>query len=147
MENKKKISKVLYIVVSAVLVLAAAFAVYAVKTDLFGKNEVNDEVTVTYTLSVTAEGESVFEGEVSAPEGTVLFDSMCKELEENDIEVISESGDYGAFITSIGGHAQNYDENLYWTFTVNGEMTMEGASSFVPSEGDRVDFVLEAVSW
>ena len=146
MENKK-ISKVLYIVVAAVLVLAAAFAVYAVKTDLFGKNEVNDDVQVTYSLSVVAQGESVYEGDVTAAEGTVLFDSMLAALEAKDIEVVYENSEYGAFITAIGGHAQNYDENLYWTFTVNGEMTMDGASTLVPAEGDKVLFTLDVVEW
>lgn len=145
--EKKKISKVLYIVVAVVLVLAAAFAVYAVKTDLFGKKEVNDEVQVTYSLSITAQGENVYKGDVSAAEGTVLFDSMKAALEKESIELVYDEGEYGAFITSIGGHAQNYDENLYWTFTLNGEMTMEGVSYIVPAEGDKVDFVLSKVEW
>lgn len=147
MENKKKISKVLYIVVAAVLILAAAFAVYAVKTDLFGKNEVNEEVQVTYSLSVAAQGESVYEGDVTAAEGTVLFDSMLAALEAKDIEVVYENSEYGAYITAIGGHAQNYDENLYWTFTVNGEAAMEGASSIIPVEGDVVVFTLDVLTW
>lgn len=146
MENKK-ISKVLYVVVAVVLVLSAAFAVYAVKTDLFNKPSVNDEVTVTYSLSVVAQGESVFDGDISAAEGTVLFDSMCKALEGKDIEVVYEESEYGAYITAIGGYAQNYDENLYWTFTVNGEMTMEGASSLVPVQGDKVVFSLDVLTW
>ncbi len=148
MENKKKISKTLYIVVAVVLALAAAFAVYAVKSDLFDKKpEVNDEVQVTYSLTVTAQGENVYNGNVTAAEGTVLFDSMVDALEKADIEVIYENGEYGAFITSIGGYAQNYDENLYWTFTLNGEITMEGASDIVPAQGDAVAFTLDEVVW
>ncbi len=147
MGNKKKISKVLYVVIGVVLVLAAAFAVFAVKTDLFNKKEVNDDVQVTYSLSVVAQGESVYEGDVTAAEGTVLFDSMVVALEAEDIEVVYENGEFGAYITAIGGYAQDYNENLYWTFTVNGEMTMDGASSVVPADGDAVVFSLDVLSW
>lgn len=147
MENKKKISKVLYVVIAVVLVLAAAFAVFAVKTDLFNKKEVNDDVQVTYSLRVVAQGESVYEGDVTAAEGTILFDSMVAALEAEDIEVVYENGEFGAYITAIGGYAQDYNENLYWTFTVNGEMTMDGASFVVPADGDAVVFSLDVLSW
>lgn len=147
MENKKKISKVLYIVVAVVLVLAAAFAVVALKTDLFKKNDVNDGVQTTYSLSIVAQGESVYDGDVTAAEGTVLFDSMVAALEEEDIEVVYQDSEYGAYITSIGGHSEDGAQSLYWTFTVNGEMTMEGASSLVPVDGDEVVFTLDVLTW
>ncbi len=147
MENKKKISKVVYIVVGIVLVLAAAFAVFAVRTGLFGKNEVNNEVQITYYLSVAAQGQEIYSGEVNTAEGTVLMDSMVSALEAEDIEVVYENSEYGAYITAIGGYAQNYEENLYWSFTVNGELVMEGASTLVPAEGDEVVFTLEEIVW
>ncbi len=147
MENKKKSSKLLYVIVSLVLVAAAVFAVVGFKTGLFAKKDVNDEVQVTYSLSVVAQGEEVFDGEVKAAEGTTLFDSMIPALKAENIEVVYEESDYGAFITAIGGHAQNYDENLYWTFTVNNEYSMEGASTLVPVEGDEIVFTLDVMTW
>lgn len=147
MENKKKMSKVLYVVIAVVLVLAAAFAVVALKTDLFNKKEVNDEVQVTYSLSVVALGETVYEGDVAAAEGTALMDSMLAALKEQEIEVVYEESEYGAYITAIGGYAQSYEDSLYWTFTVNGEMAMEGASYIIPAEGDKVVFTFEELTW
>ncbi len=147
MENKKKISKPLYVIVAVVLIAAAVFAVIAVKTDIFGGKDINDEVQVTYSLSVKVQGEELFNGEVKAPEGTVLIDSMTAALEEKDIEVVYENSEFGAYITAIGGHAQNYDENLYWSFTVNDELVMEGASALVPAQGDKVVFTLDVIEW
>lgn len=147
MENKKKISKLLYVIVALVLVAAAVFAVVGFKTGIFSKNDVNEEVLTTYSLVVTARGEEIFDGEVKAMEGASLMDSMVPALKAEGIEVVSESGDYGAFITAIGGHAQNYEENLYWSFKVNDELAMEGASTFVPKEGDKVAFTLDVIEW
>ncbi len=147
MENRKKISKLTYVIIALVLVAAAVFAVVGFKTGIFTKNNVNEEVLTTYSLSVTAQGEEIFDGEVKSAEGTTLMDSMVPALKAEGIEVVSESGDYGAFITAIGGHEQNYSENLYWSFKVNDELVMEGASTFVPKEGDKVAFTLEVIEW
>lgn len=73
--------------------------------------------------------------EVSFAEGDNLYDVMDENF---DIEDPDDNG----FITSIDGHEQDEEANVYWTFTVNGEMVMVGAKEVVLEAGDEVVFTL-----
>lgn len=50
--------------------------------------------------------------------------------------------DDNGFITSIDGHEQDEKDNKYWTYTINDEEVMEGASEVELTAGDKVDFSL-----
>lgn len=47
-----------------------------------------------------------------------------------------------AFVTGIGGHEANPDNNEFWAFYVNGESSMLGVGSVVIEEGDEISFRL-----
>jgi len=103
--------------------------------------------TVTYSIEVTlSKEEVVYSGEVTAEEGESLFDVMVENITQ-DGGVEYSDGAYGAYITSICGNSENAAESMYWTFTINGESSMVGASECYPADGDEVVFDLSVLTW
>ena len=94
-------------------------------------------VLAEVTVSVTVDGEEIDEGEqvLEVEEGAILLDVMKEhyELEEAD-----------GFISAINGHEQDEEAGKYWLFDLNGEMAEVGAAELELSDGDLVEWKLEA---
>ncbi len=151
--EKKGISKVLWIAVAVVLVIAAAAIIILPKLGNANEpaaptvSDSNAADTVTYSIEVTlSKEEVVYSGEVTAEEGESLFDVMVENITQ-DGGVEYSDGAYGAYITSICGNSENAAESMYWTFTINGESSMVGASECYPADGDEVVFDLSVLTW
>lgn len=89
------------------------------------------------SISVTVDGEVIEEGdvEVEVEEGQNLLEVM---KENFDIE------EADGFISSINGYEQDDAEGKYWLYDVNGEMAEVGAADFELSDGDQIEWKLEA---
>lgn len=48
------------------------------------------------------------------------------------------------FISAINGHEQDEEAGKYWLFDLNGEMAEVGAAELELSDGDLVEWKLEA---
>ena len=154
--EKKGISKVLWIVVAVLLVAAAIAIIVIPKLDIAKEPAApavsdstvqEDADIVTYSIEVTlSKEEVVYSGEVTAEEGESLFDVMVENITQ-DGGVEYGDGAYGAYITSICGNSENAAESMYWTFTINGESSMVGASECYPADGDEVVFDLSVLTW
>ena len=145
-ETKKAgAKKALWWIIGIVLVLAllcvVALKVPAVRSAI-GMGE-----KTSFSLSVTTDGSNViFEDTVTAGEGESLFDVMKRTVTDNG-GVVYQDSEYGPFITGICGYDQDPDTGKYWTYTINGEYAMVGASEYYPAEGDKVNFDLSAMEW
>lgn len=54
-------------------------------------------------------------------------------------------GDFGAYITSIDGLAENQTDYDYWILYVNGNMSMVGASNFIIDQPCDIVYKYEKV--
>lgn len=87
----------------------------------------------TITMMDT-EGNDLFNKEVSFVDGELLSDIM-----ENNFDVVSEGG----FITSIDGHEQSTEDNIFLVFEINEEMIMTGIEETEIFDGDSIVWKLE----
>ena len=93
------------------------------------------ESSGTFTLKVTLDNGStvVVDEEITPEENMSLMDAMKEncEIEESD-----------GLITSINGNAQDFEKNIYWFYTINGEFASVGAGEYYPQDGDLIEFDL-----
>jgi len=59
----------------------------------------------------------------------------------DDLELETETGDYGEYIISINGKKQ--EDNYYWNYYINDEYAPVGVSSYKIKENDVYTFKLE----
>ncbi|MGD7023428.1 DUF4430 domain-containing protein [Rossellomorea vietnamensis] len=77
---------------------------------------------------------------VEIEEGETAYDVLQEAGEKNDAEIEATMGEYGAFITSIGGASPTGD--AYWSFNINGIGAEIGASSHKAANGDHYLFAI-----
>ena len=82
-------------------------------------------------------GELICEKKIET-EDAKLIDALEK---TDDLNIVSESSQYGAFITSIKGVAQ--EDSYFWNYYVNGEYATVGASEYEIKDNDKFEFRLE----
>lgn len=78
-------------------------------------------------------------------DGSSIKESVLIEDEMTLLESMNQSFDLieeGGFIESINGYAQVPDDNIWWVFTVNGEMITVGANEYILQDGDTVEWEL-----
>lgn len=148
MEEPKKstgVKKVVWWVVGIILLLALLAAV-GLRVPAV-KNAIGAGNGTRFALTVTVDGEKVIYNEtVEAKEGEALIDVMKRCITSNG-GVVYEDSEYGAYITGICGYDQDPDTGKYWTYTVNGDYAMVGASEYIPNADDDICFDLSAMEW
>ncbi|WP_113930584.1 DUF4430 domain-containing protein [Bacillus sp. P14.5] len=75
---------------------------------------------------------------VEIEEGETAYDALQEAGEKNDAEIEAAMGEYGAFITGIGGASPTGE--AYWSFNLNGIAAEVGASTHQASNGDHYLF-------
>ncbi len=109
----------------------------AVKTDC---SDYKEEVIIE-------EGRNIKKYCTSYVEGENAFDIMKKLVDEdNDFTFGYDENDYGIFITSINNYHPDI-ESKFWSFLVNGEMSMVGVKDYAVNDGDELLFKIEEVSF
>ena len=94
----------------------------------------SEAATEQAEITILNEEEELAKKTLTFNPGDKLGDVM-----EDQLEIVStEDG----FIESINGVSQVPEENKWWTYTVNGEMIMEGAYDYELQPGDQVVFTL-----
>lgn len=97
-----------------------------------------DAINVVMTVT-DADGNEVANVAVQTAPDSMVFDV----LEDSNIEFVSQTGDYGPFVTSINGiDASSAGENAGWVFTLNGEAVMVGCDQQPVADGDTVAWEL-----
>ena len=59
----------------------------------------------------------------------------------NEINLVTETGQYGAFITSLMG--QNQEDNYYWVYYINDNYATVGVENYSINNQDQIEFRLE----
>ena len=81
------------------------------------------------TVRVSAGGSS---GKLTLAKGSTVYDALLA----LGVSVNAENTEYGVYVTSINGVAE--DANHGWTYTVNGSMPNVSASGYRVSDGDSI---------
>lgn len=90
---------------------------------------------VKATFTIRESDDKVSKKEVTFTENQTVMDVMKKEF------TIEETN---GLITSIDGVSQDQATNTYWMYTVNGQVAEKGAAETTLSNGDQVEFYLQA---
>jgi hypothetical protein len=91
------------------------------------------------------EGEEVKRYCASYNEGESAFEVMKRVEEENEVFTFAyEESDFGVFVTSVNNYHPD-TESKFWSFLINGEMSMVGVSDYEVLEGDELGFKVEEV--
>lgn len=64
--------------------------------------------------------------------------TLYEALKDNFDIVVDDTG----MLTSIDGKSQDKEKNIFWTYTVNDEMIMQGIKDYVIQKGDNIKFKL-----
>lgn len=73
------------------------------------------EIELNYSVWVGSDISEKYSIRVTVPENSTFFEVMTIAAEIDERFVFEyETFSFGRFITSIGGHSQNPDENLFW---------------------------------
>lgn len=134
--------KKLLLLLSSTLLLAACGqttteVVESPATETVERVESDQSQEVVINVTVSVDGEVIDDGEkeIEVEEGQKLL-----ELMEANFEVEQTDG----FISSINGYEQDEDSGKYWLYDVNGKMAEVGAQELELSDGDHIEWKLEA---
>jgi hypothetical protein len=75
-------------------------------------------------------------------EGMTAFDLLKKEAEKLSLTIETKNYDVGIFIQAIGDKKNGQDEK-YWLYYVNGQMSNLSADKMIIKAGDKVEFKFE----
>ena len=133
----KKINKIVIIAIVFVLCIISIFMMIKYENKSENENKNN------YTISVIIEdnkNQELYNQKVETNK-TKLVDV----LEELNVDLKVEDGDYGAYITSLMGIDQISDDNgmYYWSYYINDEYANEGISSCEIKNNETYKFVYE----
>ena len=92
------------------------------------------ELSQGTVIMTDTEGNELFNKEVSFDDGALLSYIM-----ENNFDVVNEGG----FITSIEGHEQSIEDNIFLVYEINEEMVMTGIEETEIFDGDSIVWKLE----
>lgn len=96
---------------------------------------------------IVEEGRNIKKYCTSYQESESAFDVMKKLVNENSAFTFGyDENDYGIFITSINNYHPDI-ESKFWSFLVNGEMSMVGVKDYIVNDGDELLFKIEEVSF
>jgi len=125
------------LIISVVLIILSIIIgiIYLKNNENYGKKE---NISKNIQIVVYDESEKVIYDEKKETEKSILLD-VLKSLEDLDIE--TETGDYGEYIISINDKKQ--ENNYYWNYYINGKYAPVGVSSYKIKENDVYTFKLE----
>ncbi len=134
--------KILPKILTFIIVLAIGFFLgqYFAKVIYQPEIEVEEEIEVSLLLDFS-EGNVKNLDNVRLIEEKTAFDLLKKATEENNLELsFKESPGLGVFVESIDNVANDFENNKWWQYWVNGEYAQVGASNFILKDGDLVEW-------
>lgn len=126
--------KKLLLLLTASVALAACGTTEEVET-IPSSSNVSSQVETAAVINLVVEGEKI--------------DEMTTEIEEGDtlLNVTKENYDVqeaDGFVSAINGFEQDEEANLWWTYTINGEVVNVGANDYELQPGDTAEWSLTA---
>lgn len=123
--------------IESIIVLAVVVVTLIIMGQNFKENNNTKEMSEIQVIVYGKEGSELY-NEKKVTEAEILLDAL-EEMEE--MELVTESGPYGAYITSIKGELQS--DGYYWTYYVSGEYAPVGIESYKVKDNDVYEFKLE----
>lgn len=128
--------KSLKFILSIVSIIVAIIAIVVIKNSV--KNDDNVVLSNNIQVIVYDKSNAVIYDDKKETSEKYLIDALNS---FSDLKIKTESGDYGAYITSINDLEQS--NNYYWNYYVNGEYASVGISKYEIKDNDTITFKLE----
>ena len=127
---------------SALLVIAVLLAFFMVVYFAFVNGRINQDLK-EITVIVQIDEEKSY---TVKTEGAFAIDALIelKEQKNSNFTFEFETGEFGAYITSVNGKIADSLKNEYFAFYLNGEYAALGISEQAILDGDQIKLVLEA---
>lgn len=107
---------------------------------IFLQRDEPEKVEVVETAEPSQEATIIIKANEEVVETVVEFNEEMTLLEvmQDNLDMELEDG----FVTSIEGHAQSAEDNVWWVYTINEEMVTVGAEEYILLEDDIVEWEL-----
>ena len=129
------------IVITAVMMLCMVLSLAACGTK--DNNTTNTTAANVKHIEVSvydSTGTEIYDEKVDTDQ-IDLYDAL---MNISDLKIEASSSQYGEFITSMNGVAQQGD--YYWNYYVNGTYATVGVSNYTIQDNDQIKFALEEYS-
>ena len=152
MKKTNKITRILSVVISLVLIVAMALSLTACKNNLSDVSSVGNGVADTSSKEAkkVGDGATEFAFRVTDKEGNstdfiVYTDKKTVGEALFDAELVEgENQQYGLYVKKVNGIVADYDvDQTYWAFYINGEMAMTGVDTTDVEAGATYSFKVE----
>ena len=142
---KEKVLEIGSIVLVIVLIVVGVMLTKDNDNEIPNEENVNNENIVKNEKNISVfvfnkESQNIYSGDLVTEE-KYLIDAL-KEIEE--LEIISEEGPYGAYITSINGIQQS--DGFYWTYYIGEDYAVVGVSGCEIEDGKTYNFKIEEMN-
>ncbi len=143
--KKRRISDIIIVSVIGLGIIAGILLINIESVDSHYSSASNNEKTIgEVTISINCEAankEFLPAVTVSISEGDTAFDVLSDAAKKNGIPIAYTSSYGDVYVTAIGGVSEfDYGSESGWMYTVNGVTPSVGASSYVLSDGDVVEW-------
>lgn len=105
------------------------------------QNQEEKQQTLSITVSVSSSSAGGTVSGYATPtfeEGASAYDALCA----TGLSIVSDSGPYGIYVSSIGGLAQfQHGGGSGWVYTVNGISPSTSCNNYILENGDVVEWV------
>lgn len=128
----KKSTKTILAIVGVVLLIAAMAAAW-----LLTRPETSQGAKAVTVQVVHMDGTE--KEEVLHTDAEFLGQAL---QESKTLNILSEDGPYGIYITSVDGEAASDEAQTYWCISKDGEMLMVGADQQPIADGEHYELVL-----
>lgn len=132
--NKKRVIGLSFVlVITITIAIVATIGIIGNKTN---SNIANTKVNVTINV-FDKENSNIYNKSIETNKEYLL--EILNDTEE--LNVVTEDSQYGAYITSIMGIEQG--DNYYWSYYIDGEYASVGVSNCEVEDGKTYDFKIE----
>lgn len=137
-KQKRSAKKIIAIVI---VLLAFGFAAYGLKASLRKSPDGNNQQTQKIEVSLKINtGSNTYEYTETVNKDTTVLDLMKTASDKEKFELSYQNSSAGAYIEEIYGVKNDTEANKFWLFSVNGQSSNVGASSYKLSPGDVVEW-------
>jgi hypothetical protein len=109
-----------------------------------------DTVLQYVSIKVLDQNDNLIEQEVQLSEGENLYEILGKAMTSTnnlniEFDLFEFNGETSFFITTINGYNPS-DDNKFWSFKVNDELSTVGISDYMPKAEDVIKFELATIN-
>lgn len=142
-EKAKEIGSIVLVIV--LIIVGVIITSNKEEIEISNEENINNEEVVNSEKNISVfvydkERKNIYSGDIATNEKYLMdvLDDM------DGLEIISEDGMYGAYITSINGISQG--DGYYWTYYIDEDYAVVGASKCKIEDGKTYNFKIEEMN-